>query len=299
METQNNDPTTRIMAPENMDFDGEPETEASPSGSVHSAPLPRIEGDVGNGVNLAALRRRRPPFDWTDERTLQLIQFFRAMYRKHKEMLTSLSTYDLKTNYHAGYEEVRNLFTNLWEVRLSQMLAKYEELIPFWTQIWKVLDATAAEATADLTTQIERQGMTVEIFLSLKDSIEERHEVNIQPLITAWNGVLPSKRVGRIVGFLLEVTHQEFEARQACATTSRARKGLELRYRRLQEHHRFTLATLQHYRTNEQIQAAMELLDGEISEVDRERVKHLNQIHLMNELLNRRHALRHTHADLN
>jgi len=127
METQNNDPTPRLMLA-NMD-NGERAGEASPTGS---APSPTIDGDVAVDEVLAD-RRRRPPFEWTNERILDLIRFRQSMHAKHDELVKSMTAYQLKTSYHDGYEEVRNRYPTLWEVRLSVMFMKYADLLQLWT----------------------------------------------------------------------------------------------------------------------------------------------------------------------
>jgi len=290
------------MAAELEDFDGDPADEASPTGSAHSPLLPTVDGDVGAN-EFAPVRRRRPPFEWTHESTGDLIRFVQSMYAKHGDMIVSKTAYELRTTYHDGYEEVRNQFPGLWGVRLSGMLTQYIHLVTWWTEIWTVMDATAATAVVDITTQIERQGMDVENFLSLKRSIDAQREVNIEPLVAAWDGALPSRRVGRIVCFLLDVTHKEFEARQECATWSRSRKRVELQSRSLLEDHQYAQSSAhlrqQYETTNEDIRRAMATLDSEILEVTQIRGKHFNQQHIMHELIHRRIAMRHAIADVN
>jgi len=285
MDTQNNEPTPLLMLGD-MD-DGERAGEASPTGS---APSPTIDGDVAVDKDLAD-RRRRPPFEWTNERILDLIRFRQSMHAKHDELVKSMTAYQLKTSYHDGYEEVRNRYPTLWEVRLSVMFMKYADLLQLWTAIWKIMDSNAAEATADITTRIESNGLDINVFLSLKDTIEARHEVNLDPLLAAWDGVLPSRRVGRIVFFLIEATHREFDAREECASVGRIRKAQDLRYRMLQEDQRYNLATShlreQHDDTEETIRDAIEKLDKETLDVDHERSKHYNQFNTIHDLIDK------------
>jgi len=80
------------------------------------------------------------------------------------------------------------------------------------------------------------------LFLSLKQAIEARRKVRMEPLFEAWNGTPPTKQVGRIVYFLLEATRTEFEVREAIVTRSCNRRSQELRCRQIQENLRYNQA---------------------------------------------------------
>jgi len=283
MDTQNNEPTPLLMLGD-MD-DGERAGEASPTGS---APSPTIDGDVAADEELADTRHR-PHFEWTNERIIDLIRFRQSMHAKHDELVKSMSASQLKTNYLDGYEEVRNRYPSLWEVRLSVMFMKYADLLKLWTDVWKIMDSNAAEGTSEITTRIASHGLDTNVFVSLKDNIEARREVNLDPLLAAWDGVLPSRRAGRIVFFLIGTTHREFDAREECASVGRIRKAQDLRYCMLQEDQRYNLATLrlreQHNGTQETIRKAIDKLDEETLDVDHERSKHFNQFNTIHDLI--------------
>ncbi|OAV86434.1 hypothetical protein PTTG_29907 [Puccinia triticina 1-1 BBBD Race 1] len=159
---------------------------------------------------------RRRTIWWTERLCVELIKFFGAWFSQHKELVEKSSTFLVKATYFANFQDVLRAYPGLnGYVQIIKMKAQYTHLCKVWKTITDQMKVSPGDPMpVDFLDRVSRGGMSPQVYILLKDAIEERRHIETPLIIPDSPEDKISKSTAACASFLVSGIQAESSASQ-------------------------------------------------------------------------------------